>query len=260
MSVVSPRPQWSGHCDQSLSKDLMLSYPLLFPGSFQDSSATLNITHDLLLWDLDLTLGLYLGKGTDCLLSSWLSQPWLFCYFSPRREQAFFLRDFRKASSQPFPRTRKLFTSLKGRDWKTLIHIFLVSLKSIVYALSSFSSGPVYFGNWKSRNGLNPPGGMLEGLGGPRNILEGKINYSLKILSCFHSTPGCALLGNMREKSWEMVSNNWLNTPQPRRGEAEGGDAGEGPPGRLRACLLELRYTEMLQEPWAQKHSIGMRS
>lgn len=106
-------------------------------------------------------------------------------------------------------------------------------------------------------------GGELEGLRGPRGILEKIIYYYFKILSCSHSTSNCALLGNISEMHWEMISNDWLKTPQDR-GETEGGGAGEGSlggdrelvywsPDLLRGCSCNRPGPRNIHQEWGHR-------
>ena len=132
----------------------------------------------------------------------------------------------------------------------------------LLYMPSALSllGGTVDFGKSKSRNELNSSGEKLEGLGRPRNTLKGKINYSLKIPSCFYPTPDCALLGNMRENSWEVVRNHWLNTLHPRRGEMESGDARRAP-GEMKDWYVRTQIycgtAKSIHQEWGPRLELG---
>lgn len=113
-----------------------------------------------------------------------------FVIFHP--ERSFLSKGLQKCQLSTFP-PRLWNSSLvweveNGKPWFTSSCMFLLYMPGAL----SLLGGTVDFGKSKSRNELNSSGEKLEGLGRPRNILKGKINYTLKISSCFHPTCDCA--------------------------------------------------------------------
>lgn len=119
-------------------------------------------------------------------------------------ERSFISKGLQKCQLSTFPpilwNSSLVWEVENGKPWFMSSWMFLLYMP---WALSLLG-GTVDFGKSKSRYELNSSGEKLEGLGRPRNILKGKINYSLKVPSCFHPTPDCAswVIWGRTAKKW----------------------------------------------------------